>query len=51
MFATETVALLYCRFLNFSQPDVDLGRERPMDWTFGCDLHQFCVLFWSQWSS
>ena len=51
MFATGTVALLHCRFLNFSHSDVDLGRERPMDGTFGRDLHQFCVLFWSQWPS
>ena len=30
------------------QPDVDLGRERSVNWTFGGDLHQLRVLFWSQ---
>jgi hypothetical protein len=36
------------RNLRGSQSDVNLRRERPMNGTFGRDLHQFRVLFWSQ---
>ena len=47
-------AIVLCRALRLfrgAQSDVDLGRERPMNGTLGCDLHQFRVLVWSQWPS
>src|SRR5215471_348606 len=39
------------RLVRSSQSDVDFGRERPMNGTLACNLHQFHVLFWSQWPS